>query len=152
MTCPHCGASAPEGAIYCPVCGAVIAALPPAPARPAIPPEAESRAGGILAWGIVSLVFCEIPILGIILAAIANGKASRFLRAWPGVGGRARVGAILSKVALIVSIAVTSLYGLIFLLGFLGIYGDPHSKTVPETTGAGVALSAAIRAVLSGSV
>ena len=62
--------------------------------------------GNVLTWGIVALAFSASPILGLIFAFVANGKVKAFKSAHGGLMGTAKVGNILTKIALPVSIVM----------------------------------------------
>ena len=68
--------------------------------------EKQISTGSVLAWGIVALALCYIPILGIIFACIANGRAKNFKKLNGSVYGPAKAGNILSKIALPISIVM----------------------------------------------
>lgn len=69
--------------------------------------EKQVSSGSVLAWGIVALAFCCSPVLGIIFACVARGKAKGFIRLNGSAFGTAKVGNILSKIALPISIVMT---------------------------------------------
>ncbi len=61
----------------------------------------------VLTWGIVALVFCSSPILGLIFAIIAFSKAKKFAAGNLGpVSGQAKVGSIFAKISLPISIVM----------------------------------------------
>lgn len=144
MYCIYCGKELPDDAKFCPVCGAVIDSAAPAdrcgvcedpaavlketkavvpvdekPAEPYGTPSAVK----VMVLGIVALALSEFGISGIILACIARSNAKKREAAVGPLARQAKVGNILSKVALPVSIAFTVFWTLyiimmIVLVGF----------------------------------
>ena len=77
--------------------------------------EKQISTGSVLACGIIALVFCYMPILGIILACVARGRAKKFIRLNGSVYGPAKVGNILSKIALPISIVMLVFWVIYFI-------------------------------------
>ena len=102
MICNQCGAQIPDGSNVCPNCGAAVSAQPqyqqPYQAQPV---QAQPNT---LTFGILSLVFCETVILGLIFAIIGRKKGKAFIAQGGTLTGASKVGFILSKVGLILSI------------------------------------------------
>ncbi len=78
--------------------------------------EKQISTGSVLAWGIVALALCYIPILGIIFACIARGRAKNFIRLNGSAYGPAKVGNILSKIAFPISIVMLVIW-VIYAIG-----------------------------------
>lgn len=148
MFCQNCGNQLAEGAAFCGQCGtkvAVQAAPQPAPQpayetpqstpqpayeAPQQPVQAapvqkqtnadlDSMATNTMIFGIIGLatgVMAGVP--GIILSIIAKNKAGEFEACAGSLYGKAKVGSILSRVGLPVSIALTAFYTLCFMIGF----------------------------------
>lgn len=68
--------------------------------------EKQVTSSNVLTWGIVALIFCCSPILGIIFACIARNKAKAFVRVNGQAYGPAKVGSIFSKIAFPISIVM----------------------------------------------
>ena len=95
-------------------------AYTPAPAYNAAPAE-NPFAGSVLTWGIMALAFaCSfyISFLGIVFGIKAKNTAADALAANNGqpLSGKAKVGAILGKVGLIVGIVMTAILALYLLI------------------------------------
>ena len=120
MFCTNCGNNIPDGSVTCPVCGAAMQ-QPQQPQQPAYQqpvyqqpvyqqPAAPDNSGSVLAFGILSLALCEVPILGLIFAILGLTKSGAFAAAHGGtVFGNAKGGRILSIVGLIVNIIMNVL-------------------------------------------
>ena len=63
-----------------------------------------------LVWGILSLVFCESGLLGLIFAIIGRKKGKAYIAQGGQLTGASKVGFILAKVGLIFSILVMVVY------------------------------------------
>ena len=95
-------------------------AYTPSPAYNAAPAE-NPFAGSVLKWGIMALAFaCSfyISFLGIVFGIKAKNTAADALAANNGqpLSGKAKVGAILGKVGLIVGIVMTAILALYLLI------------------------------------
>lgn len=85
--------------------------------QPALP-----DAGSMLTKGILALVFAEVfPILGIIFGIQGMGMQKKYVQAGVALTGKAKVGAILSKVGMILSI-VMAVFWVVYLF-ICAIYG-----------------------------
>lgn len=81
--------------------------------------DLDSMATNTMIFGIIGLatgVMAGVP--GIILSIIAKNKAGEFEACAGSLYGKAKVGSILSRVGLPVSIALTAFYTLCFMIGF----------------------------------
>ena len=116
MVCSNCGANIPEGSTVCANCGAAVTA---ASAQPVYSQPAQTSGtvspAKVLTWGILGLAFSELGILGIIFSAIGLKHANRFSLEQGSLFGQAKVGRILAKVGLIVSIVYTALMPFIII-------------------------------------
>lgn len=113
MYCTKCGAVADDNATVCPNCGQPLNAAQPQQQvyQPTVQPAQPQPS--ILPWGILSVAFAELGILGIIFGAIGRSKAKNY----PGtLTGAAKVGAILSKVGLILGIVMTVFWVLYIII------------------------------------
>ncbi len=79
--------------------------------------EKQISTGSVLAWGIVALALCYMPILGLIFACIARKRAKNFIRLSGSAYGPSKAGNILSKIALPISIVMHVIW-LIYIIGF----------------------------------
>ena len=86
-------------------------------------PVYQSQSAGpqpsTLAFGILSLVLCWIPILGIIFAAIGRSKGKNYVRSGGQLTGASKVGFILCVPGLIFSI-IMNVYYLILIIIAIG--------------------------------
>lgn len=141
MYCPKCGSLLEEGAKFCQNCGAKmesaeqnvsepVQADTPVAEQPqrandasAIEDsfEAQDLASSTLTMGILSLVFCEISLLGLIFAIICKFKAKKYAALTGKLSGKANVGKILSTVGLVISIIMTVCLLMILCLIILGL-------------------------------
>ena len=118
--CSKCGSAIPEGSAFCPNCGEAVAqtAQPQQPQyqqpayqqpvyqQPVYQPTANvGPQPNLLVFGILSLVF-EV-IVGIILGAIGRSKGKAYIAQGGQLTGASKVGFILCKVGLILSIIAT---------------------------------------------
>lgn len=118
--CTKCGGVVPEGSAFCPNCGEPVAqaAQPQQPQyqqpayqqpvyqQPVYQPTANVGAQpNLLVFGILSLVFSVV--VGIILGAIGRSKGKAYIAQGGQLTGASKVGFILCKVGLILSIIAT---------------------------------------------
>lgn len=107
MFCEKCGTPVNEGDIFCPNCGAPVGttkAAEAAPVNPALNPTP------VMIWGIIALALCEMPIVGIIIAAIARKKVKAYYAAGGALCTQSKLGSVFSKIALPFSIIFTILF------------------------------------------
>lgn len=123
MFCAKCGKEMDDNAKFCPSCGAgtsgeTVSEQPaqpaqqvpysqPAAAVTAEPGQSSGVGIGALICGIIGLVLCWVPIVGLILSIVAvvlGGKGKRTLP--EGKKGMALAGFILGIIGLIISIIV----------------------------------------------
>lgn len=79
--------------------------------------QGDVSSQSVLTWGIVSIIFAESGLLGLVFAIIGRNKAKKFVANGNELSGKAKVGSILSLIALILSIimlVVWVIYGAIF--------------------------------------
>ena len=148
MFCAKCGKEMDDNAKFCPSCGAGTSVdtgttyeQPKAPAndiaqpysQPAYTPPAykevtpnqSSNSGlplGSMICGIIGLVLCWVPIVGLILSIIAivlAGKAKKVVPA--GERGMATAGFIMGIIGLVISIIVLIVW--IVTIAFIGTLG-----------------------------
>ena len=74
-----------------------------------------------LTFGILGLAFAGSSILGIIFSAIGMKKAKAYVEQFGELTGKAKIGRILAKVGLIVSIIMTVFWVLYFALIAFGV-------------------------------
>ena len=123
--CTNCGTQLPEGTKFCPACGAAQNAAPqPAPqpvyqqpaqtgatvvinqapqtaaAQSANQAQLDSLASSSMTLGILALIFCAVPIVGIILASNGRKKAKQYELLTGQCTGKAKAGRIMSSIAL----------------------------------------------------
>lgn len=115
MYCKNCGLTAPEGAVFCANCGAAIPAqeTPEATVITDSPRSNElATAAGrkAMIWGIIALVLSEWGIVGLIISLIAKKNVKGYIAEFGPCTGKAKVGQILSTIALIVSIVMTCVW------------------------------------------
>ena len=86
-------------------------------------PAAEALSSPILVFGILGVAFCCMPyllsILGIIFSAIAKKKVKAFQEAGGVLSGKAKVGNILAKVGMIVSIVMTAIFVVVIIAAII---------------------------------
>jgi len=122
MYCAKCGKEMDDSAKFCPSCGAdasgeTVSEQPAQPAQqpyrepayvaPAEPGQSSGVGVGALICGIIGLVLCWVPIVGLILSIVAivlGGKGKRTLP--DGKRGMAVAGFILGIIGLVISIIV----------------------------------------------
>ena len=93
--------------------------------------DEASASKSILILGIIGLALSAFPFLisigGIIVSAIGRGKVKNYVLRFGEVHGKAKVGAILSKVGLILSIIMTVCWAIILIaVGILIADGSYH--------------------------
>ena len=126
MICSNCGATIPDGSTFCTNCGTAVAQAAPAAAPAPQPVYAAQPASTIktvtattvMVWGILGLAFSESGLLGLIFSIIGRKKAKTFLLENGQLFGQAKVGGILSKVGLIVSIIM-----MVFWVIYIAVVG-----------------------------
>ncbi len=144
MYCRNCGNELPEGANFCPACGTGNDVEVVAEAQATEPVEAvtddtafedaisaevytpevkeedntekDAKAGNILTFGILSVIFAEFGIVGLIMAIIARRKVAEFVEQYGETSGRATVGKHLSTGGYIASIVMTVFWGIYTVL------------------------------------
>ena len=115
--CGKCGSAIPEGAAFCPNCGESVQSAPAAQQQPVYQqpryqePVYQQVANvgaqpNLLVFGILSIVFDWI-FVGIILAAVGRSKGKAYVAQGGQLTGASKVGFILCKVGLILSIIGT---------------------------------------------
>lgn len=86
---------------------------------------AEDNSTKTLIFGIIAIVLSELGLLGLIFAILGKKEAKKYEQNFGALTGKAKVGAILSKVALILSIVMAVVYVFCFfvgmILGFLSV-------------------------------
>ena len=123
--CTKCGAQIADGTQFCPVCGAP-QGQPEAPApqyqqpqyeqpqyqqpQAAADPQQSSLAGSCLTLGIVAIILSELGLPGLILSIIAKNKVKAYESAYGPATGKAKVGKILSNIALPISIVMMGVW------------------------------------------
>lgn len=86
-----------------------VAPVRPTPVNPALNPTP------ILVLGILTLVFCE-SFVGIILGLIASKKVKDYLAQGGVLTGKAKIGSILARVGLIISIVATAIEAIMLVM------------------------------------
>ncbi len=86
-------------------------------ATPAAP--AQDNSMKTMIFGILGLVFSELGILGLIFSILGKKEAKKFEAAFGQLTGKAKVGAILSKIGFILSIVMTVFWVIYFLVCFI---------------------------------
>lgn len=125
MYCKYCGTDVAEGARFCENCGAAIERTVETP-TPFIDDEFEAQknalGGSVFALGLTGLIFSNtsLALFGIILSAIGLGKARKYKRFAGVLEGRAKAGAILSRIGLAVGIVTLLLLVLLVVLSLWG--------------------------------
>lgn len=111
MYCPKCGQYSDGSDKFCGACGSPLTV---ATGNNAV--EASTRTS-LMVWGIVATALAVyFPIVGIVISIIARNKVNTYRRLYGECTGKAKVGETLSLVALILSIALTVLYTVIFIV------------------------------------
>ena len=132
--CSKCGSAIPEGSAFCPNCGEAVAqtAQPQQPQyqqpayqqpvyqQPVYQPTANvGPQPNLLVFGILSLVFDWI-FVGIILGAIGRSKGKAYIAQGGQLTGASKVGFILCKVGLILSIIGTVAFAIWVIAAIAG--------------------------------
>ena len=116
MKCSYCFSEIPDGSRFCTRCGGPQDAAESTAAENTIAeptpedPTREKKRSSILTFGILSMIFSlgtSIPFVGTILAIIGKVKSSGYKNTFGDLDGKAKVGSILSTVALIAGILMT---------------------------------------------
>ena len=145
MFCKNCGNQLPDDALFCGSCGTKVEA-PAAPQQPAYEapqqpayvapqqpayvapqpapqendPQKDELAGSVLSKGIACLPLAFVfGIPGIFVSASAKRKAREYESRYGELSGKAKVGSILAKVGLPLSLGMTGFY-LLLILASLG--------------------------------
>ena len=132
MFCKFCGKEIEEGAKFCPACGGIITnedtpiVEEPIPVfNPYLEEKLETYAKKSLIFGILSLALSNI--IGLIFAFIGRGQAKKYAVLNGGIlDGKAKVGSILSTVAIPVTIIsfIATVYQIVNIIqGLGGIFG-----------------------------
>ena len=137
--CSKCGSEIPEGSAFCPNCGNPVAPAPqpqpqpqPQYQQPAYQQPVYQQAANVgaqpnlLVFGILSLVF-DI-IVGIILGAIGRSKGKAYIAQGGQLTGASKVGFILCKVGLILSIIATVAFAIWLIAIIAGTAGGAAIK------------------------
>ena len=152
MFCKNCGNQLPDNALFCGSCGTKVeapaapqqpayeapqqpayVAPQPAPQQPAyVAPQAapqandpykDELAGSIMGTGIACLPLAFVfGIPGIFVSASAKRKAREYESRYGELSGKAKVGSILAKVGLPLSLGMTGLY-LLYAIAILASGG-----------------------------
>ena len=132
--CARCGGAIPEGSAFCPNCGEPVAqtAQPqqpqyqqPAYQQPVYQQPVYQQTANVgpqpnlLVFGILSLVFDWI-FVGIILGAIGRSKGKAYIAQGGQLTGASKVGFILCKVGLILSIIGTVAFAIWVIAAIAG--------------------------------
>ena len=91
---------------------------------PTVNPEADSMSTKALVWGNLGLAMSGWGVLGLIFSIIGKNCANSFERMTGELSGKAKVGSILAKIGLIISIVMTVIWGLYFLIIVAAILGS----------------------------
>lgn len=83
---------------------------------PAVNPEADSVGTKALIWGILGLAMSAWGILGLIFSIIGKNNAKRYEALTGELSGKAKVGSILAKIGFIISIVMTVIWSLYFII------------------------------------
>ena len=107
----------------------------PAP-QPNVAPAPQPLGGPegktVMVLGIVALALCELGIPGIILAAIAIHKAKQWAASYGNFTAMPRVGNILARVALPISIVMTVFWILYIAFICFMVWVALHTNTPPH--------------------
>lgn len=126
-------------------------AAPYAAAPAAAPAQSNGKATGALVCGILAILFCGIPIIGIILGVVAIVLATSYLKGG-GIAGTAKGGRICGIVGIVLSV-IMIIVGTVLSISLLNAYnrGDmdvvineiQESATTPRASSSSSASAAA---------
>lgn len=116
MYCNNCGANNENGTKFCKSCGSPMTSAT-SPAAPTV------EDGPVLTWGILSLVFCSCPILGLIFALISRGKVKNCLETYGTMTGRGRTGKVLGTIGFVCTIVMHVIY-VIYIIAVIALLGS----------------------------
>lgn len=85
------------------------------PVQTANNPALDSMATNTLVFGILGLALSEIGVPGIIFSAIGKNKANEYITHAGELSGKAKVGSILARIGLPVSIVMTAIWFIYFI-------------------------------------
>ncbi len=100
MICKNCGTEANNGETFCPVCGAKLADE----TTGKVENPASISPTAVMVWGIVAASLGASGLIGLIISIIARKKSKQYLNEGGIICGQSKVGSILSKVGLGLSI------------------------------------------------
>ncbi len=116
MYCAKCGKEMDDNAKYCPACGADVnadaAAPEPAPyvGSSSYAPDASQSSGvgvGAMVCGIIGLILCWVPIVGLILSIVAVVLGSKGRKELPpDKRGMATAGFVMGIIGLVIAVIV----------------------------------------------
>lgn len=113
MYCRNCGREIADHVRFCTYCG-TDRNQPVYSAAPSLSPEANNTATAALVWGIVAVVFCQLP-LGFIFGIVGQNKVREAEKM--GIeNGMVKAGRIMSLIGLIVGIVMTVFWAIFFLV------------------------------------
>lgn len=135
MFCKNCGTQLPDDAVFCGNCGTKVEVqaapqepvytapqepayvAPEQPSPKAHDPHQDELASSIMGTGIASIPLAFVfGLPGIIVAATAKKKVAEYTRLYGEPSGRAKVGAILSKVGFPLGWGMLAFYLLYIIL------------------------------------
>jgi hypothetical protein len=120
MICKNCGAQLPDGVTFCTNCGCAVEA-PQAQPQPSFTQQVYQTAAtatqpNLLVLGILSLVFAEFGIVGLILGIIGRKKGKAYVAQGGTLTGASKVGYILSLVGMIFGIVMVAFWAIYILV------------------------------------